>query len=771
MSLDLSLIPISGEHASFHSSVAQVGPFMVLLDCGWTEELNPEDINTILPYLEHIDVILLSKGSTKHVAAYPYIFERLRKDCVVLCTEPVRYLGELICLSLVEELEKYKNVETLDTDTILRAFMDPRIKNLKYTEPYERKSVAAEKGIEARLTITPYQAGGSLGATYWIVQLDSSQMVYCSGFSLRDTRHVGGMDFVRLMDPPDLRTPAVMVMSLAAVRSDVPHLGYTRTPVSENVASIAGSSSRVCLTCGEAFFLDKTVETLRDGGSVILPMDMTGTIFDIMLLLDEAWSADSSLTDKFPICWVSCYGDIFLDQIKTRLEFMCKRVQRLFEERPDKKNPFVMHNIRMYPTISDMHLHVLPRQPKVVIANFPGLECGDSRELIVNMAKEPQNLLWLTLPWYPDGSLAAQIFEDFVTNKSSEKEYSISHHAKRPLAENQLKNYYDEKVEEEARMKNLKKKPLRTIQEEETEQDWKNTHAGTTTSNIFEHPKAGETFFQPSGWLTKTIIHSDYRRDTDDYGQLLSEQEIETWQLTAENKEGIILQQAQNAKKITQSASDSMNKDSDWLQDLRVRFGEPMRSEIKWIPVKVACKVLYCEFESHDHRDTRALLLKSKPQQVVVLPTTVNCEFESLHANMVHFLQGPQTFNWRPLKRRATLSDGLWEKLAFQKLNDGSKICTVLAIAEDEELHPYDNDIHRDTLLMSVPRLTDLRTHLQRIVPEAVVTFQEVQSTRLLDINEKVRLGMKNGSIRLEGSVSEEFYSARELLYERSVWV
>jgi len=798
--MNLGIVPVSSEHASFHATLSQVGPFLVLLDCGWQEDLDPNVLGPLMPYLGLIDIVLLSKASIQHLGAYPFIFSKLREDCVVLCTEPVRQLGEIACLSLVEELEKYRDVEAMDTDAILRAFLDSRLHSLKYTETFMRHT-PENRGLDIPLAVTPYQAGGGIGAAYWILQLGSSQMVYCSDFSLRDTRHCGGMDFQRILDPPDLQTPTVLVTSLAPVRSNVPHIGNSRTPASANMVSTAGSSSRVCLTCGEAYFLEKTVEALRDGGSVIVPMDVVGTALDALMLLDEAWSVDSSLMDKFPVCWVSCYGDIALDQVKTRLEFMSKRVQRMFEDRPDKKNPFVLSNIRMYPSISDMHMHVLPRQPKVVLATFPSMEHGDARELLFGMAKDPQNLLWLTLPWYPEGSLAAHVFEDFVINKASEREYHVNQNVKLPLAETQLKAFYDEKIEEERVKKDQKTKPHTSTMEANAKIDvtidmteiggMKTRVAPGTAQKSLEvtlHPKAADTFFEPQGWQGKTFIHSDLRKEVDDYGQILTKKEIEAWQAASEDAAGgepgnvgeskpsrKVDSKKHMKEEVAYYSLDENPNEKNWLHDLRIRFGEPMRCEVRKKVVKVACKVLYCSFNAHDHRDTRALIMKMRPQQVVVLPTTVECEYEALQSTRVpiHFLSTPLTLPWRPLKRRAFFDKDLWEKLAFQKLECGSKVCSVTAIPGQDPnvLEGVDTEEHNDTLLVSLPKLALMRTSLKKIMPSSDITFQDVTKAAVLDLNGRVRLGIRNNSVRLEGGVSEEFYTARTTLYEKCIAV
>ena len=57
----------------------------------------------------------------------------------------------------------------------------------------------------------------------------------------------------------------------------------------------------------------------------------------------------------------------------------------------------------------------------------------------------------------------------------------------------------------------------------------------------------------------------------------------------------------------------------DWLWDLRVRFREPMRVEVKDISLEVSCSVLYVPLGLRDYRDMRALISSVAPLQLVII--------------------------------------------------------------------------------------------------------------------------------------------------------
>merc|ERR1719356_375939 len=139
-------------------------------------------------------------------------------------------------------------------------------------------------------------------------------------------------------------------------------------------------------------------------------------------------------------------GDMVLDQVKTRLERMSKEVLDNFEIRLGT-NPFILKNVRIFQTLEELcAAHPLSR-PKVVLTTNQYLDGGDSRELFIRLCTEPRTLLWL-LGMPVVNSFARQLFDDFILKHASQKDYSLQQYVNQPLSGEQLRVYYETKIQE-----------------------------------------------------------------------------------------------------------------------------------------------------------------------------------------------------------------------------------------------------------------------------------------------------------------------------------
>eukprot|EP00747_Dinoflagellata_sp_TGD_P224647 gnl/TRDRNA2_/TRDRNA2_97377_c0_seq1.p1 gnl/TRDRNA2_/TRDRNA2_97377_c0~~gnl/TRDRNA2_/TRDRNA2_97377_c0_seq1.p1 ORF type:complete len:691 (-),score=169.87 gnl/TRDRNA2_/TRDRNA2_97377_c0_seq1:46-1968(-) len=175
-------------------------------------------------------------------------------------------------------------------------------------------------------------------------------------------------------------------------------------------------------------------------------MDVAGKVAETLLLFEAAWSQDHQLISHYPLIWLSSVGDMLLDQVKTRLEFMSSEILDAFESRFGQ-NPFVFRHVRVFASIEELaQVHPLSR-PMVIVTTSPYLESGDSRELFLRLCQEPHTLLWL-LGVPPSGTLARQLLDDFVVGHCTRKEYRVQQSSKHALPDQQLRAFYESKMQE-----------------------------------------------------------------------------------------------------------------------------------------------------------------------------------------------------------------------------------------------------------------------------------------------------------------------------------
>lgn len=593
--MEFSLLPISQESLEWQCSILKLNGVTVLLNCGWSESLDPKRLAPLVPHLGELDLIVITHSDLKHIGALPYLLTKYSITCPVICTEPVCRLGELTCVGCLEDREKYKApIEDYEVDDVLRVFMS-RVTPLNFRETF---TVQARGRI---LAACAFPAGGRLGSAFWTLHCGSLSAVYIVDFDMRSNRYVDGMELNNIL--PACRGGShrwdvvITCPAPTAAGPSLAQLGAFQAP-----QEVAGASKAVTVAKNvrEQVLLEDTIATLRRGGSVLLPVDVAGSVPELLLLFESAWAQDRQLATNYPLVWLSSMGDMILDQVKTRLEYMSRQVLGNFETRFGQ-NPFVFKNVKLFQTLEDLvDAHPLTR-PKVILTTSPHLEGGDARELLFRLGSDPRTLLWvLGLP--PRGTLARQLLDDFVVSQAVRKEYHLQQYLKHPLQEDLLRQHYEAKLQELSDTGSFrpewqlpKAEPVEPKVEEKEEKEVakaepdskvpmsasggvptalapgggveSGANAATAggvgggtmpSSNRGAVPVKSEfgiarqitaklqakevaggsaALWTPQGWsLSRTLAHSERRAEGDEYGHLLTASELAAWR--AEDQEG-----------------------------------------------------------------------------------------------------------------------------------------------------------------------------------------------------------------------------------------
>ncbi|CAK0856727.1 unnamed protein product, partial [Prorocentrum cordatum] len=412
--MSFKLIPISPDSFEWQCSVLKLGGVTILLDCGWTEALDPKLLAPLIPHLGELDLILLSQADFKHLGAIPYLLTKYNITCPVVCTEATCRLGELACVGCLEDRAKYREpVGELEVDDVLRVFTS-RISPVVYRETFH---------VNCRgrlLSVSPFPCGTHLGSAYWTLSCGGLSVVYLVDWELRRGRYLDGLELERLMPACRggvQRWDALITSPVPALGSLLPRRGARQAPreaASSSKAVAAARSSR------EQLLLEESINTLRRGGTVLIPADVSGGVPELLLLFEAAWGQDRQLATNYPLIWLSSMGEMVLDQLKTRLEYMSGEVLSRFEANT-AQNPFVLRSFSVFETLEELlEAHPLSR-PKVIVASSANLEGGDARELFLRLCAEPRALLWL-LGVPPAGSLARQLLDDLVLRRGARRE-------------------------------------------------------------------------------------------------------------------------------------------------------------------------------------------------------------------------------------------------------------------------------------------------------------------------------------------------------------
>jgi len=755
--MDFALLPISKDSLEWQCSVLKLGGLTVLLNCGWTEALDPKLLTPLIPHLQELDLIVLTHADIRHLGALPYVLSKYPVSCPVVCTEPVCRLGELSCVACLEDREKYREPsEAYEVDDVLRIFMS-RLTTLKYRETF-RISVNGRV-----LAACPYPAGSHLGSAFWTLQSGSLSAVYLVDGTMRQGRYLDGLEVQRLQ--PICRGSAQRWDVL--VTAPVPSMGLALPQGAHHKAKPSTSKAiSVARTVREQCFLEETISTLRKGGTVLVPADVAGWIPEALLLFEAAWGQDRQLS-SYPICWLSSVGDMVLDQVKTRLEYMGHEVLEAFESRIGH-HPFVLKSIRIFQSLEELIASHPLNRPKVIFTTSQHLEGGDARELFFRLSAEPKTLLWL-FGVAPAGTLARQLLEDFVLNQRIRKEYRLHQHWKSALPDEELRAFYEKiqdqvsepaappdiavamKAEDILQVKGEDGLTSKAAKEEEgkvevklegkakeelKEKEFKENKESTAVSGGLaglSGPK-GNALWSPLGWPnSRTAAFQEQRAESDQYGQVLTAAEVRLWKAqdqgnksspstTAEGRvSGIPL--SSTGTEVGVKEEEKEKETAEWRESLREHFREPMQCEVRERTVKVNCKIRFLPDNTFEVTDLTNLLQLASPRHVVLLPSRGNSSTgDMLKAYFdfskqpeqnrpppeVHILRPkdfPLQLSLRSTKRKLQISNDMWPHISYMKSLDGVRVARLhgSADAAKPELGPLEVDLE-ETSPPKLPR-------------------------------------------------------------------
>ncbi|KAI2797545.1 cleavage and polyadenylation specificity factor subunit 2 [Blomia tropicalis] len=192
--------PISGaKNESPPCYLLQIDDFCFLLDCGCDENIDISYVEKLQPFIPSIDAVLLSHADSNHLGAFPYLVGKCGLSCDVYATTPVYQMGQLFAYDLYQSKLNYEEFDLFTLDDIDMAF--EKVIQVKYNQT----TVLQGKG--QGLTITPLPAGHMLGGTIWRIVKDGGEdIIYATDFNHKKERHLNGCVLDKISRPSLLIT-------------------------------------------------------------------------------------------------------------------------------------------------------------------------------------------------------------------------------------------------------------------------------------------------------------------------------------------------------------------------------------------------------------------------------------------------------------------------------------------------------------------------------------------------------------------------------------
>lgn len=463
--------------------LVSIDGFNFLLDCGWNDLFDTSLLEPLSRVASTVDAVLLSHPDTLHLGALPYAMKQLGLSAPVYATEPVHRLGLLTMYDQYLSRKQVSDFDLFTLDDIDSAFQN--VIRLTYSQNYHLS------GKGEGIVIAPHVAAHMLGGSIWKITKDGEEVVYAVDYNHRKERHLNGtvlQSFVR---------PAVLI-------TDAYNALYTNQTQSHH---------------RDTEFLDTISKHLEVGGNVLLPVDTAGRVLELLLILEQHWSQRAF---SFPIYFLTYVSSSTIDYVKSFLEWMSDSISKSFETSRD--NAFLLRHVTLL--INKTDLDNAPPGPKVVLASMASLEAGFARDIFVEWANDPRNLVLFTETGQ-FGTLARML-----QSAPPPKFVKVTMSKRVPLAGEELIAY----EEEQNRLKREEALRASLVKEEETKVshgpddnssepmviDTKTTHDVVGSHGPAYKDILIDGFVPPSSSVAPMFPFYDNTADWDEYGEVIN---------------------------------------------------------------------------------------------------------------------------------------------------------------------------------------------------------------------------------------------------------
>ncbi|KAI9228777.1 MAG: beta-lactamase-like protein [Piptocephalis tieghemiana] len=694
---------------------------LFLLDCGWDDRFLPEDLDLLASYARQVNVLLLSHPDLPHLGAYPYAYAHLGLECTVYATLPTVNMGRMCLQDAVLRRADEEDFSLMTPASINAAF--DRIHPLRYSQP------TSLLGQCLGISITAYAAGHSIGGTIWKIQKESDEIVYAVDINHRrelhlngTTLHANGSILDALHRPSLLITSANSSLSSTAPRKD------------------RYSSLHTTL-----------LDTLAAGGNVLLPIDASARVLELLYLLEQHWALHRI---SYPILFLSKSAYRTIHYAKSMLEWMGDGITEQFAA--TRENPFDLKHIRLCHRVEEVDAI---QGPKVVLATGTSLLSGPSRVLLSQWAPYPEHVLLLTQKSFPS-SLAHELLQLWEAASGIKKCVA--------LEGKELEEYWMEEA----------KKRLR-LEEEEALRREAAILSGEAEAESTPNDPANHVLYQQfdvyvrdlkrvflGDALLRMFPFQERRRRFNEYGEAIHAEDYmkDAWMSSVSS---------------SSSSSSSLTKKT---QSQPVKYITLDHGPISW-----KCQVQFIDMEGlSDGRSLHMILPQVNPRKVLFVAGTLkettsmrdSCLALSAFTRDVQMPQEGLTLNVSSSTNiyRLRLGDQLISSLNFQILGDyelarvrGFLIPILQSLKDTPLSRPHSShlpgqSLKERTTLVGEVRLPELRRLIQASGLQADFRGEGVLVCTPGGVTIRK---MATGRVAIHGPLSEVYFKVRKLLYSQ----
>lgn len=656
------------------SSYVIIEDVYILLDCGWDGK---SDLSIYDPLIPLIRFILITHPSLDYVGGLPYIASHPEFKGKIYISEPVHKMSHLdIYDHYFSTTHKHFSVENIEA-------ANKQCISLKHSQKVHIK----EKG----LVFTPYRAGNNIGGSFWRITHNMQDVVYMPLFNPHPLKHIEGLDF------SSVQNPAVLIFD-----------GFTSEDEEKPIKDLC----------------EKIKNTLVNGGSVLIPVQASGSVIEILFALQKYWEDNHTEIEHYPLYFLSHFSDYTRDYAKTCSEWS----EALCNNDSGRDNQTFFNYVRVIQDISSIQV-----APACIIATPGNLEYGFSRELFFKMCSNPSNsIIFLS----KSSKIMSHILETKPSFLETTDEVFIWSQDEASTEISESPDLIEESKQHEI--------------------------------SLFEqkHKSFGPKLFEDKTF--KFFAVCEWKHFCDEYGESLVEEEMEQWK--RENFENESKKEAIEQSQKLNSKLFEMEKGRKHSVLEKVTRKSFINAEVSYFFCQFKANAISIKLTLAKIRPKKVVFLESLPERLAGLK--IYCDSvlgikEVIEAS--EQIQLIASMSIHPIK----ISEDFYNSLKFVPL-DGYDVAYISGQAslEHEQLHfePNDMQIKQFGYFLGTVKLGRIRNLLNEKGFKA--EFREGK----LVINDKVifyKIGNSAGvqDYVIEGVASRDYFEIRKIIYSEHQYV
>ncbi|VDP06542.1 unnamed protein product [Soboliphyme baturini] len=751
----------------------QVDEFHFLLDCGWDETFDMHIIETLQKRIQQIDAVLLSFADIPHLGALPYLVGKCNLNCPIYATVPVYKMGQMFMYDWYQSHQNVEDFEVFSLDDVDVAF--DKVQQLKYSQN------VSLKGRGHGLQITPLPAGHMIGGTIWrITKMGEEEIVYAIDFNHKKERHLNGCSFESIVRPNLLIFDAFNAYYLQARRKQ-----------------------------RDEALLTNILQTVRNGGNVLLVIDTAGRVLELAQLLDQLWHNAEAGLIAYNLVLLNNVAYNVIEFAKSQVEWMSDKILRSFEE--GRYNPFQFRHVQLCHSLAELaRIH----SPKVVLTSHPDMECGFSRELFLEWCVDPKNSIIVTSR--PQSNTLASRLIALATTKDIVPNRQVTLEIKRRvrLEGAELDEYWRVKKEKEqqaARQRLEAQRRSNRIETVESSEDSNDEEVGVEDAAEYTYDvmfrfeqQQKASFFKHAKKTYPLLPFVEEKIKWDDYGEIIHPEDY------------MIVDTALPMADIKRER-DPFEGDTAPQASPEMGVVEVPTKCIRYVQkLEVLCKIAYIDFEGRsDGESVKKILQQIKPKQLVIvhaLPEATR-HLADYCRNTLSLVQG-KVFTPRVGEvidatieshiYQVTLTDVLMSSLELQPLKDaelawvdarvvinkqlsdlddvksdtGSKRNQLAGHRSIKDEEDFDRDSRLETPTLDFLPFTSIPAHTSVFVNDPKLSdlkqllmlngFLAEFFAGVLYVNNVVAIKRNEiGKLNIEGFACDDFYKIRDIVYKQ----